>query len=150
MLQNRGPNAHNELNIQTDDYRIFFAGHVLWQQGAQLCTQPHSFRHHILLINGDIFTKRDDITLSDTEWLSRQIDECNDNEQCLLQLFRRLEGPYSLCYFNQNTKKLYFLRDILGRQSLLLAKSSDGDTVISSVLGEIQLFVFFQVWLKIK
>lgn len=74
--------------------------------------------------------------MSDTEWLIQQIDECDDDEECLLNLFRSFKGPYSLCYFNQNTKKVYFLRDILGRQSLLLAKSADGDTILSSVLGK--------------
>lgn len=137
LLNDRGPNAHKELNIQTDNFRILFSGFVLWQQGAKLCTQPHSFKHHIVLINGDIFTKRDEISISDTEWLAQRIDECDGNEEHLLELLRSVEGPYSLCYYNQNLQKLYFLRDILGRQSLLLAKSPDGDIILSSVLGNI-------------
>lgn len=108
---------------------------MLWQQGAEICVQPHSFKHHILLINGDIFTKRDDHSMSDTEWLIRRINECNDNEIELLEIFRSLEGPYSIVYMNQNTKQLYFLRDVLGRQSLLLARNNDGDIILSSVLA---------------
>lgn len=140
LLNSRGPNAHNELEIKTEDFCILFSGFVLWQQGVQLCAQPHSYKHHIVLINGDIFSKRDDFKLSDTEWLIQRIDECDDNEECLLKLFRVLKGPYSLCYCNRNTKKVYFLRDILGRQSLLLAKNADGDTILSSVLGKKKRF----------
>lgn len=135
LLSNRGPNAHSELTIQTDYFNILLSGFVLWQQGAKICVQPHSYKHHILLINGDIFSKRDDHSLSDTEWLTRRIDECNDNEVELLEMFRSLEGPFSIFYLNQNTSKLYFLRDILGRQSLLLARSPDGDIILSSVLA---------------
>lgn len=136
LLTNRGPNAHNEITLQTEGCRIHFSGFVLWQQGVQLCKQPHQRKHHIALINGDIFTKREDCSLSDTEWLVQRIDECSDDETKLLEVFRHLEGPYSIIYYNQIANKLYFLRDILGRQSLLLAKSPDGDTIISSVLGK--------------
>lgn len=154
LLRNRGPNAHTERTYQGDDFSIHFSGFVLWQQGAKLCIQPHSYKHHIVLINGDIFTKRDDNLLSDTEWLTRQIDKCNDDEAELLALFRSLEGPYSIIYYNQNTKKLYFVRDILGRQSLLLAKSLQGDIIFSSVLGKYiflplnYLFGFSYLWMK--
>lgn len=136
MLSNRGPNAHTESTLQTEGFNIHFSGFVLWQQGVKLCKQPHQRKHHIVLINGDIFTKREDCLLSDTEWLVQRIDECNDDETKLLGMFRYLEGPYSIIYYNQSANKLYFLRDILGRQSLLLAKSPDGDTIISSVLGK--------------
>ena len=142
MLTNRGPNAHTELPLQkTEGCSIHFSGFVLWQQGVKLCKQPHQRKHHIVLINGDIFTKREDCSLSDTEWLAQRIDECNDDETKLLEVFRHLEGPYSIIYYNQNANKLYFLRDILGRQSLLLAKSPDGDTIISSVLGKYTNFL---------
>lgn len=137
LLHNRGPNFHSELNVQTNIFNILFSGFVLWQQGAVLCVQPYSFKHHILLINGDVFTKRDDYSLSDTEWLTQKIDECNDDETKLFEVFRSIEGPYSIFYYNQNTNRLYFFRDILGRQSLLLATSPGGDIVLSSVLGNI-------------
>lgn len=135
LLSNRGPNAHRQLLINTEHFVIHLSGFVLWQQGAKLCEQPFSHKHHILLLNGDIFTKRDNHSISDTEWLARMIDNCNDNEAELFEMFRSLKGPYSLIYFNQSTRKLYFLRDILGRQSLLLAKNNEGDTILSSVLA---------------
>lgn len=123
------------MKIETDDYQFLFSGFVLWQQGDNLCQQPHLFQHHVLLINGDIFTKRDDNTISDTEWLMQCIDNCNDDQNKLLNLFRDLEGPYSVLYFNRNTEDLYFIRDVLGRQSLLVAECGDGDLTFGSVLG---------------
>lgn len=135
LLHNRGPNAHSEIIVQTNRFDVLFSGFVLWQQGVELCVQPYSYKQHVFLINGDIFTKRDDCSLSDTEWLTRRIDECNDDETELLEVLRTIEGPYSILYYNQNTSNLYFVRDILGRQSLLLATCLDGDIVLSSVLG---------------
>lgn len=114
---------------------MHLSGFVLWQQGTRLCEQPHSCKHHVLLINGDIFSKRDSQSASDTEWLAQTIDDCNDNESRLIELFRSLKGPYSVIYLNQLAQKLYFVRDAFGRQSLLLAKTCQGDTILSSVLA---------------
>lgn len=86
-------------------------------------------------MNGDIFSKRDNQLLSDTEWLTRLIDDCNEDEAKLFEMFRSLKGPYSITYLNQSTQKLYFLRDVFGRQSLLLARTHQGDTILSSVLA---------------
>lgn len=134
LLNNRGPNAHSELNIETEQFTILLCGFVLWQQGANICKQPYSYKHHVLLINGDIFSKRSNRSVSDTEWLTQEIDNCNDEAQ-LLELFRSLTGPYSIFYLNRETNQLYFLRDIFGRQSLLIARSPEGDSILSSVLA---------------
>lgn len=112
----------------------FFFFHY-YLSGSRICSQPHSHKNNTLLINGDIFTKREDYSISDTEWLMLQIDECNENEDALFDLFRRLEGPFSIIYYNRTVNKLYFCRDIFGRQSLLLTKTSNGDIILSSVLG---------------
>lgn len=136
LLSNRGPNAHKELSVTVEHFNILLSGFVLWQQGVKLCEQPFSCKHHIVLMNGDIFSKRDNQLASDTEWLTTQmINDCNDNEAQLFEMFRSLKGPYSIIYLNQSTQKLYFLRDAFGRQSLLLAKTDEGDTILSSVLA---------------
>lgn len=141
MLNNRGPNAHSELIFRTENVELLFSGFVLWQQGDELCQQPYTLKHHVLLINGDIFTKRGDDTKSDTQWLTEQIDECNNDEDNFFELFRNIEGPYSIVYLNKKTEDLYFIRDALGRQSLLIAQTTDGDLVLGSVLG-LFLFIF--------
>lgn len=135
LIRNRGPNAQRELSIAAEHFNIYLSGFVLWQQGVKLCEQPFSFKHHTLLMNGDIFSKRENPLTSDTEWLTQMIADCGDNEAQLFEMFRSLKGPYSIVYLNQLTNKLYFLRDAFGRQSLLLAKTHQGDTILSSVLA---------------
>lgn len=116
---------------------MVLAGFVLWQQGANLCRQPVTSSRHTLLLNGDVFNERENKEQSDTEWLLEQIDACT-SENDLVECFRGLKGPYSLLFFNQLTEVLYFVRDSLGRQSLLLATGDGDDDVIyfSSVLGK--------------
>lgn len=143
-MKNRGPNADSELRIVTDLYKLFFAGYVLWQQGNKLCKQPHIYRHHVLLLNGDIFSKRDNPSQSDTEWLVQQIDNCVADDD-FLHFFRNLEGSYSILYFNRNTEMLYFVRDSLGRQSLLLATDDTGNVHLSSVFGIKIHFLRFRI-----
>lgn len=113
---------------------MLLAGFVLWQQGKQLCRQPATSSKHSLLMNGDIFTQREISEQSDTEWLLEQIDLCG-SEDDLIRLFRRLDGPYSLIFFNKTEEILYFIRDSLGRQSLLLATDENDSIYFSSVLG---------------
>ena len=50
--------------------------------------------------------------------------ECNLEPKRLLQTLELLEGPWSLIYFQNSTKKLWFGRDYFGRRSLLMAISS--------------------------
>lgn len=114
---------------------MVLAGFVLWQQGDILCRQPVTSSKHLLLMNGDIFTEREIKAQSDTEWLLEQIDSCNSDAN-LVELFRRLEGPYSLVFFNKITEVLFFVRDSLGRQSLLMAIDDDDGIYFSSVLGK--------------
>lgn len=116
-------------------------------------------------MNGDIYSKRDDILASDTQWLFDRIVDCKVNynilwhieshlyviiisikdDTDLLALFRTIKGPYSIIYFNEATNALYFMRDSLGRQSLLLGKS-DGDVWLTSVAWNLfDEFTFIEV-----
>lgn len=120
ILLNRGPNSFNLLHIDN----LLFGGYVLWQQGQNLCPQPQQFKHITLLLNGDIFS--DDYqcnkSQSDTSWLTECIAECK-HEQELCIFFRKLQGPYSIIFYDNDKKILYFARDSLGRNSLLLEKT---------------------------
>lgn len=138
LLKNRGPNDHLQVCLESETYHMVFAGFVLWQQGDSLCRQPVTSSKHLLLMNGDIFTEREIKAQSDTEWLLQQIDSCNTDVD-LIELFRRLEGPYSLVFFNKTTEVLYFVRDSLGRQSLLMATDDDDGIRFASVLGRSNL-----------
>lgn len=82
LLSNRGPDKSGNYLHRTSSYECHFSGHVLWQQGASPCSQPivsaNDDNQHVLLLNGDIYTKRPNATalLSDTEWLMQKIVEC--------------------------------------------------------------------------
>lgn len=52
----------------------------------------------------------------------------------LIEVFRKIQGPYSLVYLNGQTKELYFIRDSLGRQTLLLGQI-EGHLWLTSVVS---------------
>lgn len=54
----------------------------------------------------------------------------------LIEVFRMVQGPYSLVYLNGHTKELYFIRDSLGRQTLLMGHN-DGHLWLTSVAKNI-------------
>lgn len=137
LLENRGPNNDAQYTVSTDDYHLYFAGYVLWQQGSELCKQPHIYKQHVLLLNGDIFSKRDNLVQSDTDWLIKEIDKCQTLAE-LVEFFKHCKGPYSLIYYNRQSEKLYFIRDSLGRQSLLISLDNEHRLCFSSVLGKFQ------------
>lgn len=111
---------------------LLLCGHVLWQQGCEPCLQPMESEENILLFNGDIFMDRENLLISDTEWLFEKIQICETKKQ-LLELFKTIKGPYSFIYYNKKWKKLFFGRDSLGRNSLLVGKTGD-DIVLTSTI----------------
>lgn len=78
MLTNRGPDKSDRHFVRTPSFDCSFSGHVLWQQGVNLCSQPILHEQHVLLLNGDIYTKRPNShIISDTQWLMEVVAECN-------------------------------------------------------------------------
>lgn len=138
LLRNRGPNCECRVCFDGDTFHILFAGFVLWQQGSKLCRQPVETPRYSLLMNGDLFSERELVEQSDTEWLSEQIDACRTVDD-LIDVFRRVEGPYSIIIYDKKFEIIYFIRDSLGRQSLLLATDSEDNIYLSSVLGKFSI-----------
>lgn len=134
LLKNRGPNAQSEWQITEKDFELMLVGYVLWQQGSKLCTQPHSFKDTILLLNGDIYSHRDDTDQSDTDWLAENLSSCQ-SESDLLKFLQELEGPYSIIFYDRINRNLYFVRDSLGRHTLLLGVDGNNGYHFSSVFG---------------
>lgn len=75
---------------------------------------------------------RENTQISDTEWLFEKIQKCENKEQ-FLDIFKTIKEPYSFIYYNKKWKKLYFGRDSLGRNSLLIGKSGD-DIILTSTI----------------
>ncbi|XP_035791994.1 asparagine synthetase domain-containing protein CG17486-like [Anopheles albimanus] len=134
LLSKRGPDAGGQLTCGS---RLLFHGSVLWHQGSTVYQQPVETGETVLVFNGDIFQPRDDLEESDTRWLLRQIEACRDENE-LRHLFGLLRGPFSLIFFRKQDQKLYFARDSIGRNSLLLGRSTELESMfITSVSGSV-------------
>lgn len=127
MLKNRGPNSSRIA------YRdgIFYHGTVLWQQGSAYCAQPVMSTDVIMLFNGDLYMKcLSDNKTSDTEYLFERLNSV-DSEGGLLSIFKTITGPFSIiCHFKS---KLYFARDQLGRNSLIIGRHKESIFLCSVV-----------------
>ncbi|XP_026465159.1 asparagine synthetase domain-containing protein CG17486 [Ctenocephalides felis] len=133
LLSNRGPDSHNKIihNCLKINKKALFSGHVLWQQGDSLTSQPVQTSRGILLFNGDVFGgkfKSVQNGKSDTEVIKDYLDCYGD----VVDVFSCIEGPFSFIYFDKDRDELYFGRDRTGRHSLLCV-SGDDEFVVTSV-----------------
>ncbi|CAH1760169.1 3067_t:CDS:10 [Entrophospora sp. SA101] len=138
-----------EKSIIDDDSRgkvnellLDFFGAVLHLRGKELTEQPLiSENHDILLWNGEIFDgfeiPKDE---NDTIHLFNSLKgiENDDESYKILNVLEKIEGPYSIIYWQNSTKKLWFGRDYLGRRSLLWYKpklllNKKDDFILTSV-----------------
>ncbi|XP_058459210.1 asparagine synthetase domain-containing protein CG17486 isoform X2 [Malaya genurostris] len=131
LLNNRGPNK-----AVRSDYgsRVLLLGTVLWQQGSKLCAQPVENDRFSFLFNGDLFVERGNSTVADTRWMFEKLTESIETNT-FHNLITQLKGPFSLILLDRMTERVYFARDSLGRNSLLMCSTDDG-LIISSVIGE--------------
>ncbi|KAH8387517.1 hypothetical protein KR093_007529 [Drosophila rubida] len=129
LLHNRGPDVQHTLAIDN----LLLAGNVLWQQGATAQQQPISNDQLVLLFNGDLYNleAEKEATQSDSTWLMNQLIACHKEEQ-LLTIFQRIEGPYCLILYNRLQKVLYFCRDALGRNSLIIERQPNSLQLLST------------------
>ncbi|XP_017052378.1 asparagine synthetase domain-containing protein CG17486 [Drosophila ficusphila] len=132
ILRNRGPDVENELLVELEDGKIIFAGSVLWQQGENVQKQPVVVDDFIYLFNGDIYNLPKDESISDTTWIAKNFSECLNDEQKVLMLLKKLEGPYCLIMYDTKEQTLYFSRDSLGRNSLVIERFSEGIHLLSA------------------
>lgn len=140
LVDHRGPDSADTVEVTLDDAHLLFHGAVLWHQGTQLAQQPLVHNENVLLWNGDLYDDQDFGALSDSDCVMRALDACS-TEADVFQAFTNMTGPYSVIYLNKSARKLYFGRDVLGRHSLLLAVCENGDLVIGSVLGRQKFYL---------
>ncbi|XP_030377092.1 asparagine synthetase domain-containing protein CG17486 [Scaptodrosophila lebanonensis] len=129
LLQSRGPNAHEKLQLDS----VLLAGYVLWQQGS--CgpqKQPIVLGNWAVLFNGDFYNVDEKSTsISDSAWLAEKVAQCKGDDE-LLSLLQQLEGPYCLLMYNRDERVLYFGRDALGRNSLIIERQPNGLNLLST------------------
>ncbi|XP_062554551.1 asparagine synthetase domain-containing protein CG17486-like isoform X3 [Armigeres subalbatus] len=131
LLNNRGPDYAGSIIY---DNRILMYGSILWQQGSETTRQPIQSDRFVLLFNGDLFIDRGNTNASDTQWLFDRITSAVFDIASLADVFKELKGPFSLILLDKSLRRIYFARDSLGRNSLLLGQSEEG-FIITSVLG---------------
>lgn len=61
---------------------------------------------------------------NDTQMLMRELEQINEieddwSDSQVLDVLQRIEGPYSIVFWQASTSRLWFARDCLGRRSLL-------------------------------
>ncbi|XP_075155180.1 asparagine synthetase domain-containing protein CG17486 isoform X2 [Haematobia irritans] len=127
-LQNRGPDLQNLIEIEKCNAK--FVSFVLWHQGDNICKQPVESERHILLFNGDIFNLESE-SESDTSWLFQKLTTECKTEKEIVNCFRLIEGPFSLVFYEKYEGNLYFARDSLGRNSLLLENTAEHLSILS-------------------
>ncbi|XP_026757296.2 asparagine synthetase domain-containing protein CG17486 [Galleria mellonella] len=134
-IKNRGPNCIHRKEINLDDgIRVIFCGAVLWTQGPNFVSQPVENDCGIFLYNGDIFDESWDGNMNDTEVIVAKLTRANNIPKDIVTQLKSLKGPFSIIYYDKYNHNLYFTRDRIGRNSLLVHKN-DTSLVFSNVLG---------------
>lgn len=157
LLHNRGPDVQDTQQIDN----VLLAGNVLWQQGATPQKQPIIAGHLALLFNGDLYGLEDKkpAEQSDSAWLMQQLTKCDkqkeeeERDTALVSLLQQLQGPYCLVLHNRwqiilkiyiyiyhltphsscrLTATIYFCRDALGRNSLLIERQAHSIRLLST------------------
>ncbi|XP_021185992.3 asparagine synthetase domain-containing protein CG17486 isoform X2 [Helicoverpa armigera] len=135
-IKNRGPDCVRSVEMSLGDgLTAFFCGAVLWMQGRELTPQPVENDQGVLLYNGDIFDDSWPCDVSDTTVIMEMLTKAEKpTDEFIVQQLKLLKGPFAIIYYEKRNNKLYFLRDRIGRSSLLFHKS-DNTIVIGNTLG---------------
>ncbi|KAG8233607.1 hypothetical protein J437_LFUL001018 [Ladona fulva] len=138
MLERRGPDRTFSCDVVVLNWLLCFKSYVLWMQGSEPTVQPVKDDHgNLLLWNGDIFSgvyEESSVKnkVSDTLVLLQALGENDSSPENILHTMMKVYGPWSMMYWNDKRKTLWFGRDVLGRHSLLWTKSANG-IILSSV-----------------
>ncbi|EFN83342.1 Asparagine synthetase domain-containing protein 1 [Harpegnathos saltator] len=128
LIATRGPDHLADTHITlSHEWQGYFAGAVLWMQGSNITIQPSLDNNgNMLLWNGDLFSgslANDDVC--DTNTILVEFESTTD----IISVLRKIEGPYSLIYYQKSSNILYFGRDIIGRHSLLLRIDNEANSL---------------------
>eukprot|EP00803_Ostreobium_quekettii_P010644 evm.model.scf_78.13 EVM.evm.TU.scf_78.13 scf_78:150143-155524(-) len=139
-LQARGPDSCGVEKISLGtNCELELTGCLLHIRGQSPCPLPlRDVQGNVLLFNGEVFDGLDVASEeSDTFRLAEALRACDDDVPSLLS---RLRGPWSLIYWQQARKRLWFGRDGVGRRSLLLHRSCGRSDpfILTSVVPEQQ------------
>ncbi|KAI1415630.1 asparagine synthase-domain-containing protein [Hypoxylon sp. FL1857] len=152
LLSNRGPDhlgqAYREIAFEDAHsvIRINFTSTVLALRGDHIARQPleSSNSGSVLCWNGEAW-RIDGQSISsknDGELILARLDapdasSAETRESHILDLLRSIDGPFAFLFYDAQIKRLYFGRDRLGRRSLLLHQSEDGNSISFSSIADV-------------
>lgn len=142
-LRQRGPDHQAERHLATaSGWALALHAAVLHLRGPRLVAQPVEDRAgNVLCWNGEVFGGLDGdrdadrarvLSESDTARLSEVLERvgrslgADDATDPVMDVFRRLRGPFAVVYLHRATQRVYFAHDRFGRRSLLYAARSQG------------------------
>ena len=132
-IRNRGPDYQHQLVFDLENHRkLILASSVLYIR--QQTPQP-LIGKGILLWNGEIFGGiQIQEAQNDGQVLLDGLDATKTSIE-LLKLISKIKGPFSFVYYQQETKVLWFGKDVFGRRSLLKSKDDDFILVSSTIVN---------------
>lgn len=140
-LTRRGPDCQDTAFVDAQNgTTVALMAAVLWHRGVQPAKQPALNGQNILLFNGELYDglelgSLDEVEQeSDTVHLLKALGEFSGDGDKMLHFLDQVRGPWSIIYWHQDTQRLYFGRDLLGRRSLQLLAFQNGTTLIASAL----------------
>lgn len=155
-LQTRGPDStghvlskHSRSLAEESTTCLTFYSTVLSLRGSSITFQPlqDSDRPFTLCWNGEAWSingcsPAGNDTAAVHEFLSDALstdsnhagaDTCMESAMKISKALSRVAGPHAFVFFDHLRGRLFFGRDFLGRRSLLMKVSSNGDFILSSV-----------------
>lgn len=152
LLAHRGPDAQNELVLacpHQPSVVCHFYATLLWLRGVQPVIQPLTDESHtappkhVLLWNGDVFGGSPLIQShqNDTRVILDTLKTTDGNaveDDRVPDVFAQIQGPFAFVYWRVDAGKIWFGRDPLGRQSLLIGQDPRR-LVLSSVVDSNEL-----------
>ncbi|ODQ78099.1 hypothetical protein BABINDRAFT_163121 [Babjeviella inositovora NRRL Y-12698] len=102
---------------------------------AQPYTALTSLEHKFVLqFNGELYNNAA-LDVNDTEYVMQQLlalPGIQDIDSAVLNLYRSLKGEFAAVIYHKNEGVVYFMRDFIGKRSLLYSVV-DGDLTVSSL-----------------
>lgn len=149
LLRRRGPDHTGQIALKHTSGSLSFISSVLSLRGESLVTQPlqDSVSGSILCWNGEAW-KNDDRAIEGNDAqavfeillkseasadLPPAPNERGDVDDAVVQVLRRITGPYAFIFYNARYGRIFYGRDFLGRRSLLRSNGQGGSITISSV-----------------
>lgn len=143
------PSTNNDNGTDSPAVHLNFTSTVLALRGDHIAPQPlcdPSEDGSVLCWNGEAWRlDGQPVAGNDGEIIQARLrrqtlpDDATPaaREHHILSVFRSIQGPFAVVYYDSDDRRVYFGRDRLGRRSLLVHKARDGRSVsFSSVAGQ--------------